>query len=240
MAVQVVKNAKLYVGAYDLSGDTNRLALSQEIEMLDSTTFATNGTRTYIPGLKGVGGNHAGFWNGGDTAVDGVLFGNIGQTDILHTIATTDGEEGDRSYSFETSQSRFTPGGTVGEIFQFEYEFAASGDDLYRGTILKSGNDAETATTNGGALQLGAVLTGGLVVSSIHCVEFTGTSLDVVIASDDGAGFASGTTRITHTQLTDVGSEILSASGPITDDYWRAECTFVGTSFTLVVSVAIV
>lgn len=241
MAVQVLRNCRLYIDGYDLSGQINRLALANDMEVLDSTTFGTSGTRAFAQGLLGIGGSHQGFWHADDDppGVDDILFSRIGERDILHTIAVTDGAAGDRAYSFLATGSRYTPGGTIGELLSFEIEFSASGLTVYRGSLLKSAEDAVTGNGTGTGLQLGAVATGGQVVSSLHCIEFDGTSLDVEIESDDANSFASATTRITHSQLTDVGSELVAANGPITDTWWRANFTFNGTSCRFAVNVAI-
>lgn len=240
MATQVLTDIKLYVAQYDLSARTNRCTLAQEIETLDTTTFGTSGTRSFRAGLQAIAGQHSGLWSSEDANdIDAVIFNRIGQNNILHTLAMPDGVQGDIGYSFVAAGSRYTPGASVGELMAFDFEFAGAGAALYRGTIMQSSTELETATGTGTARQLGAVGATESVISALHCTEFTGTSLDVTVVSDDGAGMASPTTRITHTQLTDVGSELLTAAGPITDDWWRVDFTFVGTSFRLAVNVAI-
>lgn len=253
MPAFVLTDVQFLIAQYDFSAEMNEVALNLDIEIPDNTTFNNTGTRSYTPGLQGVGGVHHGWWDNNSSGLDpafgealsggGEFFDNIGQLNIgVHTIVPDGGDAEDQvAYFFEAQESKYSPGGGIGELFGFDLEFMPRGDLLHGRTML-DGTLSRSATVTGSALQLGApgAAPGNLTVySSIHCLEFTGTSLDVTIESDDAMGFATPTTRITHTQLTDRGSEISTFTAGTTDDWWRVVGTFVGTSFTLACVVAI-
>ena len=63
----------------------------------------------------------------------------------------------------------------------------------------------------------------------------SGTSLVVLVESDDAMGFGSPTTRATFTTLTTAaGSESVTITFPtgVADTWWRVSWTIVGTSYT--------
>lgn len=240
MASSVLTDVGFYIAEYNFSAEMNEVSLTQDIEAPDATSFATNGTRSYTAGLAGVSGTHHGWWDNDNTTKlsgGGQFFTNVGvQLAGLHTLMPEGGLEDEVAYMFNATQTRYSPNGSLGDIFGFDLEFMPRGD-LLRGTTLTDSEVSRSATETGTERQLGAS-TGLTVYSGIHCTEFTGTTLDVTIESDV-VGFAGPTTRITHTQLTDVGSELSTFTAGTTDDYWRMVGTFVGTSFTLACVVAI-
>jgi hypothetical protein len=122
------------------------------------------------------------------------------------------------------------PSGAVGEMAAFRAA-ARSGDGagLIGGTVIH--NQTRTTSGNGTGFQLGAVGATQRVHGALHVLSAAGTtpSLTVVVQSDT-SGFPSPTTQLSFAAKTAIGSEFLSAAGPITDDFWRANFTISGTS----------
>jgi hypothetical protein len=242
MGSYILKNCKLYVGGFDLSGDLNKMAVASAVESKDKTFFGCT-TKIGQAGMFENGFSHEGMWQAGDSPdlIDHVLWDKMGLSDEVMTVCPTDGAQGDPAYVMKTLQANYVPEGTVGEMFKFKVD--GKGDNLIRATVMETG--AKIATYNGTARNLGAVTSSQKLYCAIHVTAVAGTTptLNVVIESDDAEGFASPVTRATFTQATAIGAEMLAAvAGPITDTWWRAKCTIGGTgspSFTIVITVGI-
>lgn len=245
MAIQPLLDCKLFVDGWDLSGDHNAIALNHAAEILDTSTFGDT-TRTRIGGVKTLDFAHEGLWNGGVDKIDEVLFGRIGLSDVPVTIAPKQtaspaGTEGETGFFFNSLHAEYSFGGVFGEMLAFNVSGEAT-DDLIRGTILL--NAAKTASGNGTAFQVGAVLAAEKLYAVLHVLAVSGTTptLDVKVQSDDASGFPSATDRITFTQKTAIGSQMATPiSGAITDDWWRVNYTIGGgsPSFTFAVLIGI-
>ncbi len=153
MSEYVLRDCKLWLAGFDLSGDTNALALDYGAELLDATTFA-DATRGRAGGLKTVAVSHEGFWEGGADKVDEVLFARLGLKDEVMTIAPETGADGETAFSFLSALSEYSPGGQVGELLAFSVRGESSGA-LVRGTIMH--NATRAGSGNGPARQLGVV-----------------------------------------------------------------------------------
>lgn len=97
---------------------------------------------------------------------------------------------------------------------------------------------ARTTTGNGTIIALTGPTTSQRLYCALHVTAFTGlTSLAVTVQSDDGAGFASPTTRATFTTATGVTSEFISVAGyGATETHHRIVYTIVGTGSTTLVA----
>jgi hypothetical protein len=244
MASQVLTDCKLYVASFDMSGDTNALALEYGVETKDGTTFG-NTTRINKAGLKSIVASCEGLWDsdGTDEPSD-VYFSRVGTSQIPVTICPTTGADGEVAFLFRAVQAQYEPGAQVGELFAFNVSMEGSdGAPLVRGFVLHPTTTARTSTGNGTARQIGAVSATQTAYGALHVIAASGTNptLDVTVRSDDGSGFGSPTTRLTFAQKTAIGSDWQTADGAITDDWWRVTYTIGGTdpSFTFVVAIGI-
>lgn len=243
MASSALIDCKLYVASFDLSGDMNALSLTYAAEMRDGTAFG-NTTRINKAGLKSIVAQHEGLWDSdGTDEPDDVFFSRIGTANVPVTISPQTGADGEVAYMFRAAHSEYAPGASVGELFAFSVSM--EGDDgapLVRGMILQPAT-AKTATGTGTARQLGAVSATQKLYGALHVIAASGTAptLDVVVASDNAVGFPSPASQLTFAQRTAIGSEWKTASGAITDDWFRVSFTIGGTnpSFTFVVAVGI-
>ncbi len=241
MASQIVSNAKLFFGGYDMSGDISALALKYGAAAKESTTLASAGFREYKPGLKDVTFQHEGFWNGGAGNVDDTLFGEIAVVDVPMSICPLTGAEGDVAFTFKAIEAAYAPGAKIGDMLAFSVSGQGDGD-LVRGTLVH--NSAETAGGNGNIFNLGAVLATQKLHASLHLLDVAGggpIQFNCKIQSDAVVGFGTPTDRITFAQMAAVGAQWAApVAGAITDAYWRLVFTLSGiTSATFAVVIGI-
>ena len=105
MATVIYKDAKLFVGGYNLSADSNELGLDYSADMLDVTTFGDD-TRIRAGGLDSATINGTGFWNGGTGNADDALFGLMGGDKVPLTVfadGITEGVATDKGYAFQAT-----------------------------------------------------------------------------------------------------------------------------------------
>ncbi len=219
-------NARIWYDDQALSTQLNAVALDYSAEELDATVL-TDTTKTRAGGLKDAQAVLAGFWN---STEDAVLFAQVGLNNPLLVAAGP--AVGDVAYGMVAIDGQWSLDGEHGELLGFSITLNSGNDGpLVRGQLMI--NASITESGNGTAKQLGAVTAAAnRVYSGLHVTAFDGTSLDVLVESDDAEGMGTAQTRITHTQAIGLTSEWSSAVGPITDDWWRYSYTFVGTSAT--------
>jgi hypothetical protein len=231
----VLTNAKIWAGAYDLSGQSNTLAVEYGAELKDATAFG-DAARNNLAGLRTAGVGVDGNW---DATLDAGLFGYLGLADVPVSFAAT-AAEGDRAFTLLAAAGEYRTGERVGEILPFGLRAGSRGLPILRGQILRSAT--VTGSGNGTGFQLGQVSATQRIYGALHVTAASGATptLDVKIQSDT-SGFPSPLDRITFAQKTAIGYEWASAAGPITDDWWRVVVTVGGgsPSFTFAVVAAI-
>lgn len=244
MAVHKLTDAKIYVAQYDISADHNMVELPYGVEALDKTTFGQT-TRVHTGGLYAVDLKGQGFVNYGTGEIEDVLRSIQAVADVPLSVMAEGGDAGERAYFTRIlTASTKTLGGTVGDLHGFEWAAKGSaGQPLVPGTVFAAKAARGSSSNSGTALQLGAVGASQRVYAALHVFAASGTTptLDVTVKSDNGVGFGTPITQLTFTQATGVTSEVTSAAGAITDDYWRVDWTVGGTtpSFTFAVVVGI-
>lgn len=227
MAEHVLTNALIHYEGLDLTTQLNQAAVEYSVDLLDRTAFSDD-TRTRVGGLKIAAISASGFFDAAEP--DATLFGDVGGGDKLISVAPTP-NVGDVGYFMRSLLSEHSPiEGSIGELAGFRIAAAANIGDLIRGQIGHNG--AETATGNETGVQLGAIASGESIYVGNHVTAVDGTSVQVIVQSDDNSSFTSATDRITFTAATAIGSQFASLTGPITDDWWRIRFVISGTSFT--------
>lgn len=242
MATLLIRDQKLYLNAFDLTGDLRKIGLAVTVDAVEKTALA-NTTHIMEPGLISFDVSHDGFWNGGANAVDDVLFGRIGNSNDLFTLAPIAGADGEIAYFGRVTEGSYETFGAVGEMMPFSVAAAGGDSPIVRGTILHP-KTARTATGNGTGRQLGQVAATQKLYAGLHVTAASGTtpSLTVTVQSDDSSSFLSPTTRITFTAATATTFEWATpVAGAITDNWWRIVYTITGTtpSFTFVAAVGV-
>ena len=229
MAIKVLTNAKLWLDAWDLSGDVNKIALQYGVDLQYATTFATPGAKARKGGLRSTSLALEGFWSGGVDLVDEVLFGKVGAVSVPLTVSDT-GVAGDPgTFSFLAGVAQYTPGAAVGELFKFALDVVSSDDALIRRILLR--NSIETGAANGAAFAQGLVGTGQKLWAALHVLAIAGGGTWTwKLQSDDAGGFGTPTDRITFNAVTVKGSQWATpVAGPIaSDNQWRASWSVAG------------
>jgi len=242
MAKFVLKDSKLYYDAYDLSGDHNKMTLVLGGKDVDSTVFGCSSIAR-LAGMKSFDLSHAGFAEHGTGKVSKVLFDNLGTAARLLTVCPIAGADGERAYFSKAVSLSYEESGEIGGMYAFTAGAHSDGTKIVKGTILGTG--AKTATANGVARELGAILATQYLYGAIHVTVASGSTptLNVKIQSDDAEAFALPTDRMTFTQVvsTRTAEWATPIAGAITDTWWRAVWTITGTnpSYTLIVAMGI-
>lgn len=241
MGTQVLKDCKIYLAKYDLSGDHNEIEIKASKDKQKDTAFGDDAD-TFVPGLEKAEVSGGGYWQGGTDAVDDVLWSKMGSNDEVLTVGLIAGLDGEVARIIKALETSYEPGASVGEMFAFG--LAAVGNKMVAATIMTDASAAKTATGNGTARNLGAVSATQKIYAALHVIAASGTTptLNMTVESDDAQGFASPVTRLTFTQATAKTAEWKEAAGAITDTWWRAKWTIGGTtpSFTAICAVGII
>ena len=231
MANQIIKDARLWIGGYNLSGDVNRLAMDLSAELLDNTTLEDS-ARPRLSGLLVSAVQCDGFWDAGAGEPDDVVDGYFALADVPVSVCPiAAAAAGSRAFTFRAAIGDYQRGASVGDMFKFTAGAEGSGGvPLVRGLVLN--NAAQTATGAGTAYQLGALSAAQSLYASLHVLAVSGTvtpTLTCKIQSDDNEAMTSATDRITFAAATAIGYEWASVAGAVTDDWWRAYFTISGT-----------
>jgi hypothetical protein len=229
MAIQVFTDARLFLDAWNLSGDMNKIALNYSAELQDATTFLNSGAKARKGGLKDSTLALEGFWSSGVDQVDDVLFTKVGLTSVPVTVVPSTGLAGDPAFSFLAGFASYAPGAAVGEMLKFSVDANGSDDALIKGILLR--NSVESAGGNGAAFAQGLVGSGQKLYASLHVLAVSGGGTwTFSVESDDSGGFGSPTTRITFNAVTAKGSQwAVPVAGPIaSDNQWRAKWSVAG------------
>ncbi len=226
----ILTDAKVLFHGRDLSGELSNISLEYTAETPDKTSFGDT-TRTRLPGILDITATHQGWWDVVSAAddLDADLIAQIGAASSLMTMSGEGGTLGDFAFSFPTQAANYVRGGSHGEIMAFTITVNADGV-LVRGIVME--NSAFATTTDGTDRQIGAVSATQSIYSTLHVTAVSGTNptLDVTVESDATTDFSgSETVRLTHPQMTAVGSNRQILAGAVTDDWWRLVMTIGGT-----------
>ena len=242
-AAQVLTNARILMGEYDATGQVNTVSLDYGVQPIDATTFGSGGTKEAKGGLKLVTFRAGGFVVEATGSIGDYGFTRVGTADVPLTLIPQGGAADDIAFFFKSMATKYAQPFKLGQLQAFTIDSEPSNGPLVRGQVFVSDAAAKTTTFASSAVQLGATSSSNRLYAALHVLAASGTSptLDVIVRSDNNSGMATPTTQITFTQATAVTKELLSAAGPITDDWIDVDCTIGGTgpSFTFVVVVGI-
>ncbi len=244
MTTLVWKNVGLYVDVHDFTTQMNQVSLPISVDQLDETVMAQSGqvTRTRRSGLIGFDMEHAGFvdYSDGVDGIDKALFDHVNDRDeaLLVSIAPDGVAAAKPVFSMLSNVSVYTPAAPVGELLAFTVRMPSRQRPV-RGSSMFDAAVSRTASFTSASQQLGAVGAAQQIVVALHVVEFTGTSLDVLVRSDSVEGMGTPTTVDTVPTISGVTTVIRAVDGPTTDDWWDLDLTFVGTSFSALMALGI-
>lgn len=240
----VLLDARLFAGGADLTGHSNKIELSSEVEEKPTTNYYSGGWKEVVGGLASADLMGEGQWEAGDDGmVDDASWAQLGAVGAW--TAGPDGSAvGDLAYLMKVLRSSYKLGDTVGEVAPWTGS-AKSAWPLVRGVFAHPPGTARSSTGSGTALELGALAAGQRLYAALHVLSVAGTStptLTVEVESDVDNTFASPVTQLTFDPATAAGGQILRTDGSaITDSWFRVAWTITGTSpsFLFVVALGI-
>lgn len=245
MSKTVLLDARLFAGGADLSGNSNKIEITSEIEEKDATNYRSDGWKELLGGLASAEMAGEGQWEAGDSGmVDDSSWAQLGGN-TAWSASPADAVVGDLAYFMKAMRSDYALGDAVGEIAPWSGT-AKSSWPLVRGVFAHPPGTARTSTGDGTAQQLGAITTGQRLYAAVHVLSVSGTStptITVEIESDSQEDFG-GTpeTRLSFDAATARGGQILRTDGTAHADTWyRPTWTVSGTSpsFLFVVALGI-
>ena len=246
MAVQFWQDMSILEGGLELAGHGKSVEVVGDCNALDVTPLSTSdGWTVLLPGFKTGSVSLEFMQDMTDGSVDDTLWTNFGAAKVVRSIVTASAD-GSAAYLMRGITLAYTPlSGAVGEVASGSVRSTVSQGPLARGVLLHPSNVSRTSSSTGTGRQIGAVASGRTMYAALHVLSVSGTSptLDVIVQSDDNAGFTSPTSRITFSQASTVSAQWGSVAGAITDDYWRITYTIGGTgtpTFAFAVAAGIV
>lgn len=245
MSKSVLLDCRLFAVGADLSGHSNKIELSSEVEDKDATNYRSDGWKEVLGGLGSAELSGEGQWEAGDASkVDDASWSQLGGVGPW-SVGPADSAVGDLAYFMKALRSDYKLGDAVGEVAPWSGN-AKSAWPLVRGLFAHPPGTPRTATGDGTALQLGALAAGQQLYAALHVLSVAGTStptITVEIESDSQEDFG-GTpeTRLSFAPATAAGGQILRTSpGAHADTWYRPTWTITGTnpSFLFVVAFGI-
>ena len=250
MAQIILSDCLCFAGGYNMSGKLNAIALDDNPDMLENTTFGMT-AKSRKKGLDVIVASLAGYWE----QPPDEYFSTLGTTGVPMTVTPASTVGGVAYLIGNTQNVEYSWGGSVGELAKFSVKAESVGLKMIRGNIIENGGTARTVTGNGASLLLPAPAAGQYLYGVLHVISAAtavGDTLDVIIKSDDAVGFGgSPETQLSFTQVLGnvVGGRTYQWATPVdiaavTDTYWRTEWTIVDAgaddaSFTFCVAMGI-
>lgn len=240
----ILLNVRTFAVAADLTGVSNKIEVSAEVEDKDSTNYGSEGWKENLGGLASAEISGEGQWEAGDPSlVDDASWATLGGVGPWSVSANNGAAVGDLAYFTSALRADYKLGEAVGEVAPWT-STAKSAWPLVRGQFAHPPGTARTATGTGTGLNLGAVAANKRLYAALHVLSAAGTtpSLTARVESSADNTFAAPTTRLTFNAATAAGGQTLRTTGSaITDPWWRIAWTITGTtpSFLFVASLGI-
>ena len=240
MAVpEVLTNAAIWYGGYDLTGASNEVTFNAARAEKPVSRFGDTVEATY-PGATTVGVEAKGFW---DSTLDGPQFTQLTAPSATWpmTVCADGGAAGAiaygiAGYSFNYSAIEAAWGQSLPYRLRVNPQ---SGTRLSRGLVMLS-KAPRTVNTAGPKTQLGSLSSSQKLIVNAHFFNVDGV-FRIYVRSDVDSTAGGETDRVTGTDFSDIASEILEVSGPVTDSWWQVNIFKTsGTSVTVAVCAAIV
>lgn len=235
MAAFMLSDVDILASGLDLSPFASQVECSVSVQEVESTTYASGGWRTMVPGIRSTTLTASGPTDMATasaaqlSAVDEVLGVGLG-TEYVVSVVPLGATVGAVAWTTTGQLMSRTPlQGAVGDLATHQLMFGGT-NPLVRGTVMAA--STITATGTGTITQLGAVSATQRVYAAVHTLTAGGTTptITVKVQSAAAVGFATPTDRLTFSAINSKTGAALSATGAITDQYWRATWTVSGSS----------
>lgn len=223
-------HVQVLVGGYELTGDSNRIAPTDQRDMYDVTSFGDE-VHKFLPGARTMSLDHAGYLNRDearshpvlrDNTLDGIVSVFLGQNAAPVV--------GDPVYSLAALQSKYGTLPEIAKFVPFNATFANRGDLGGWGVALAV-PVSFTNTTSGAAVNNGAATSRG-GAAFLHVLQAAANDTYTIVIEGSATGAFSGeqTTLTTFTlDASDVGSERLALPDTI-PQYTRWKATRTGSA----------
>lgn len=241
MATFSLTDATTWVAGYDFTTRLNQINLSVSAEDLEDTTFGSGGYRSRKGGLKTVEAELNGFLDSNASiGVDPEIFPNLGTIDRVVTMAHDDAEAS-IAYMFQAGQFSYDLFGSVGELAPFSVSMMGTNSvGLIRGQVAKAKASVNATGATGSGVNLGNVGVSQFLYATLHVIGTPGTTITVVVESDDNAGFTTPTTRITFGPITTAGGTWgTRVAGALAETHYRFNVTAITGTFTIAGAIGI-
>jgi hypothetical protein len=230
MTTFAVTNAEIIVAGLDMSSYLNKGMLKVSAAQLDVTTFGQT-YRNFLGGLRDTELTWDGFWT---SVPDAAQFAALGVTNTATTVCP-EGAEQKVAYLFQAGQFSYSEFSKIGDAAPFSA--ALKGTDGVTGAVpgqLGALNRVVSATGQvGSILTMTAVGATQFLYATLH-VLVAATTITIQVQSAPTVGFGAPTTRATIGPLTVTGGTFMTrVAGPITDAFWRFNCSAQTGSFTI-------
>lgn len=229
----ILTNVRCFSVGVDLTGVSNKIELSAEVEAKDRTNYGSGGWKETTGGLASAEISAEGQWEAGDPSkVDDASWSQLGGVGPWSVSMNNAATVGGLAYLMNALRSEYKLGEAVGEVAPWTGS-AKSAWPVARGQFAHPPGTARTATGTGTGLQLGEVAAGKRLYATLHVLSVAGTtpSITARVESSVDNTFAAPTTRLTFAAATAVGGQILRTDGSaITDTWWRMAWTISGTT----------
>jgi hypothetical protein len=229
----VLTNVRCFAVGADLTGNSNKIELSAEVEEKDATNYASQGWGEVLGGLASSELSGEGQWEAGDPSkVDDASWSQLGGVGPWSVSANNAAAVGDLAYLVNAMRSAYKLGEAVGEIAPWTGTAKGSWP-VARGQFAHPPGTARTATGTGTGLNLGAVAAGRRLYATLHVLSVAGTtpSITARVESSVDNTFGAPTTRLTFSAASAIGGQVLRTDGTaITDTWWRMAWTISGTT----------
>lgn len=238
----VLLDARLFAPGADLSGASNKIELTSEIEDKETTNYRSGGWKEVIGGLGSAEISAEGQWEAGDPSkVDDASWATLGGVGP-YTVCPNDSIVGALAYVTAGMRADYKVGDAVGEVAPWSGTVKSSWP-LVRGQIAHPPGLARTATGTGTAVQLGSIPAGKRLYAALHVLSVAGTTPSITARIESGdAAMTTPTTRLTFGAATAPGGQILRGDGTaIADTHYRVAWTITGAtpSFMFAVSLGV-
>lgn len=244
MSTLVFTDVKAYLDKWDISGDANKVKLTETVDTKEDSTFGFP-WHTFKPGPRKVNLKMEGLeqFGTGQTTIDGRLQNKFAVGDVPIVISPDGGDFGEVAYMFNAISGQFERNLQWGELAKFTLDANNYGNGsqipLVRGFIIEDGKTLRSASGNSATLNLGPVAAGQKVYMTVLVLSCTGTNVTFTLKSAV-TDFATITSRVTSTAIGAAIAEIETpVAGPITDTFWRVFWSSAVPSFNAVVFVGI-
>jgi len=231
---------QVLVGGYELTGDSNRLVISENRAMHDVTGFGDE-VHWFIPGQRTAAVEHLGFLNADAARSHPVLkSANFSGTVSILVGSNATPAVNDLVYSLDALQGRYGSMPEAGKYVPFGALFANRAGSGGWGVVLAPPTTI-TNTTNGTTVDNGSATSNGGSAFLHVLQEVASDTYTIIVQGATDSGFTTGVTTLATFTLdgSALGSECITISGSI-PQYVRYQATRTGSAgndLTLAVTV---